>query len=84
MKKIFLLLLLCSFGFISCTKCRECTQTTTVTTTPLTSGYPTTTVVKFEACGDYLKSIDGKNITSTTTSSSSNLKVNTTVRTLCN
>jgi len=67
MKKLFLILLICFFAY-SCKKCAICTQTKTTTINNPYSGpiqgYPQTEVTSFEACGEYLKNVNGQTITS--------------------
>ncbi len=68
-KTLFLALLLSTAAlFISCKKCATCTQTITTSVNVSTPGFPQVTKTTFEACDDDLKAVDGKTITSTSTS----------------
>lgn len=58
------------FITVSCKKCETCEQTQTTTVNPNMSGYPRTTTITFEACGDNLRDVDGKTTTATSTSGS--------------
>ena len=61
MKKV-ILIFAAMFIFASCKKCLTCTETTTTTPIPITysSGGVTHTERYFDACGDYLRSINGQ------------------------
>jgi len=69
MKKQFSLLvfgLMIVFNY-GCQKCMTCVQTTTTSVNVQVPGYPQVTKATFDACGDELKSINGKTITGTST-----------------
>ena len=60
MKKLLLLLIILSFAELTnCKKCKICTTEMTGTGMP-------TTITNWEACGDDLRAVDGKTVTSTT------------------
>ncbi len=82
MKKFFLIgSALVLFGAYGCEKCKDCTTTTTTTVSVPVPGYPQTTTTTFEACGDELKDVDGKVITSKTTVQG--ITATATARTVC-
>lgn len=82
MKKILTIIVITiSITSLSCKKCATCTQTTTTTVTPATTGYPQTSTTTFEACGQDLKDINGKTVTST--SKQGNITATATSKTVC-
>ncbi len=76
------MLFLSAAVFTSCKKCANCTQTATTSVNVSTPGYPQTTQTTFEACGDDLKAVDGKTVTSS--ASSGSIIATTTATTVCN
>jgi len=67
MRKLILLLALAAL-LGSCEKCATCTFTTVTTIYPNLAGYPQTTKVEQELCGDEYKENNMKTTTATTTS----------------
>ena len=80
--KVVLFLSASVFFVTSCKKCATCTQTITTDVNVSTPGYPQITESTFEACGDDLNAVNGKTITST--SSSGGITATATSRTVCN
>lgn len=69
MKKLLSIVVFGSMIFFNfgCQKCMTCVQTTTTSVNVQVPGYPQVTRSTFEACGDELKSVNGKTITATST-----------------
>ncbi len=81
MKTYYLILCLVILSFGACKKCKDCTTTTTTTVNQATPGYPQTATTTAEYCDDDLKSVDGKTVTSSSTSG--NITATVTSKTTC-
>ncbi len=66
----------------SCQKCMTCVQTTTTSVNVQVSGYPQVTRSSFDACGDELKSVNGKTITASSTYDG--ITATSVTKTICN